>query len=992
MGRRKLLKQEEWEKVFGIPGDEESLIRHYTLTPEDRQEIETRRRSHNQLGYAVQLCLMRYPGRTLMPGEQLPSSVVGYISEQLSVDREDLDHYSRREPTRLEHTASLSAYLKMRTAKGADRRAALLAAIEAAAATDKGLPIVDAVVAAFRANNVLLPARDTIERIGLAGRSIARRLAETAVLSEFSAEQLEQFDSLLKVDPVIRQTRFNWLRSAPDAPGADNLVSVMERLAFVRSLATDPRLQSRIHSARWNQLVREGDVTPAWLAADFNAGRRRATIVAQMIKSGQKLTDDAMTMFIKLIGRLFSQAAAKQKQRHMDTRKETAKALRLFRDTLRALVVANDSGSDAIETLDREIGWNRLLQAQSVIEAMVKEAEPDILFLAAERYGNVRKYAVLFLNMFTFRSSRQHDPLLSAIRTLKTLNGDGKRILPDKVPMFHLVERVRKLVLTADKSDRRRLYEIATLAELRDRLRSGDIWVEGSRVFRPIDEHLMPRPAFDALKQQDKLGLGVQRDGVAYLTEMRQMLDFNLKRLAHRARNSKLEGVRLEEGKLIVTPLASDVPVEADELNEELTGMYPLVEVPDLLKEVNDWTSFAEHFTHVRTGEPPRSIPAMLAGTLADATNLGPKRMATASKGISTHQISWLRLFHARPESYRAAQACVTDAHARHPHALLWGDGTTASSDGQFFRASDRAAKRGDVNLHYGSEPGTKFYSHLSDQYGYFSILPISPTESEAAYVLDGLFDHETILNIEEHFTDTGGASDHVFALFALIGKRFAPRLRDLKGRKFHTFEKPETYPALKEHIGAVLNIDLILEYWDELLHLATSITTRSVAPSTILKKLAASPNPSQLAKALRELGRLERSLFMIEWYSSSALRRRCQAGLNKGEAAHKLKRAVFFHERGEIRDRSFDSQAFRASGLNLVVSAIVHWNTVYLERAVKQLRQQGRHIPDVVLKHVSPLAWEHINLTGIYSWNEPLTLVNGFRPLRSSSSLARAA
>ncbi|ESW63082.1 hypothetical protein X772_36600 [Mesorhizobium sp. LSJC280B00] len=62
----------------------------------------------------------------------------------------------------------------------------------------------------------------------------------------------------------------------------------------------------------------------------------------------------------------------------------------------------------------------------------------------------------------------------------------------------------------------------------------------------------------------------------------------------------------------------------------------------------------------------------------------------------------------------------------------------------------------------------------------------------------------------------------------------------------------------------------------------------------------------------------------MIEWYSSSALRRRCQAGLNKGEAAHNLKRAVFFHERGEIRDRSFESQAFRASGLNLVVGAIV--------------------------------------------------------------------
>lgn len=106
--------------------------------------------------------------------------------------------------------------------------------------------------------------------------------------------------------------------------------------------------------------------------------------------------------------------------------------------------------------------------------------------------------------------------------------------------------------------------------------------------------------------------------------------------------------------------------------------------------------------------------------------------------------------------------------------------------------------------------------------------------------------------------------------------------------------------------------------------------------PSTILKKLSASPKESHLARALRELGRIERSLFMIEWYSSPALRRRCQAGLNKGEAAHKLKRAVFFHERGEIRDRSFESQAFRASGLNLVVSAIVHWNTVY--------NRAGRH------------------------------------------------
>ncbi|MVA82780.1 Tn3 family transposase, partial [Agrobacterium vitis] len=445
-------------------------------------------------------------------------------------------------------------------------------------------------------------------------------------------------------------------------------------------------------------------------------------------------------------------------------------------------------------------------------------------------------------------------------------------------------------------------------------------------------------------------------------------------------------------GTLIITPTASEIPVAAEALNAEISDMYPLVEVADLLREVHEWTGFADLFTHVRTGDVPKNVSAMLAGVLADATNLGPKRMAGASKGISAHQIGWMRTFHARSETYRTAQACITDAHTQHPHSRLWGNGTTSSSDGQFFRTSDRAAKRDDINLHYDSEPGSKFYSHLSDQYGYFSILPISPTESEAAYVLDGLFDQDTVLDIHEHFTDTGGASDHIFGLFALIGKRFSPRLRNLKDRKFHTLEKSGAYPALSNHIGAQINTSLILDHWDDLLHLAASITTRSVAPSTILKKLSASPKQSHLAKALRELGRIERSLFMIEWYSSPALRRRCQAGLNKGEAAQKLKRAVFFHERGEIRDRSFNSQAFRASGLNLVVSAIVHWNTVYLNRAVTQLKRAGRDIPDTLLKHISPLSWEHINLTGIYTWDAEHQMPNGFRPLRLPAGLRRVA
>ena len=991
MARRTLLKVQDRRELFDIPTDEESLIRHYTLSPADRLEIELRRRKHNQLGFAVQLCLMRYPGRPLLPNETPPKAMLDYIAEQIDAAPFLFDLYARREETRRDHIGKLLRYLGARNATAEDRRAALVAAIETAATTDKGKPIAEAIIALFRESLVLLPAANRIERMGLAARAIARHRAERALLSDLDPEKLQALDNLLVVDPAIGQTRFHWLRSSPDAPAAGNLVGLTERIAFLRTLGIDPRLQALIPSGRWDQMVREGDATPAWLAADFNASRRRATIVAQIIKLGQKLTDDAVLMFIKLMGRLFSQANNRKKQRHMGARLETSKALRLFLDTIEALQAADDTDADPMKTLDRRVGWHRLLQVKPGLEAMVKNNDVSPLVTASEQHATVRKYAGVFLQTFTFHSRRRHDPLLAAIATLKLLYAEGRRVLPDRVPVGHMGKSEREQICEHGKPDRR-LYEIATLAHLRDRLNARDVWVEGSRSFRPIDEHLMPKLAFVALKENDKLGLGVQSDGAAWLAEMAQMMDFNLKRLAWRARYGKLEGVRIENGTLIVTPRVSDVPATADALNAEINGMYPLVEVPDLLREVHEWTGFADQFTHVRTGDAPQNIAAMLAGVLADGTNLGPKRMAGASKGISAHQIAWMRSFHARSETYRAAQASLTDAHTLHPHSQLWGDGTTASSDGQFFRASDRAAKRSDVNLHYGSEPGTKFYSGLSDQYGYFSIVPISPTESEAAYVLDGLFDQDTVLDVQEHFTDTGGASDQIFGLFALIGKRFAPRLRNLKDRKFHTFEKGDAYPALSNHIGAPINTTLILEHWDDLLHLAASITTRSVVPSTILKKLSVSPRENQLGRALRELGRIERSLFMIEWYSSPALRRRCQAGLNKGEAAHKLKRAVFFHERGEIRDRSFESQAFRASGLNLVVSAIVHWNTVYIERAVTHLRGMRREIPDHLLKHVSPLGWEHINLTGIYTWDSEQNLPEGFRSLRLPVGLRQAA
>ena len=145
---------------------------------------------------------------------------------------------------------------------------------------------------------------------------------------------------------------------------------------------------------------------------------------------------------------------------------------------------------------------------------------------------------------------------------------------------------------------------------------------------------------------------------------------------------------------------------------------------------------------------------------------------------------------------------------------------------------------------------------------------------SAPTYVLDGLLHHESDLRIEEHYTDTAGFTDHVFALMHLLGFRFAPRIRDLGDTKLYIPKGETAYDALKPMIGGTLNIKHIRDHWDEILRLATSIKQGTVTASLMLRKLGSYPRQNGLAVALRELGRIERTLCILDWLQSVELRR----------------------------------------------------------------------------------------------------------------------
>ena len=529
------------------------------------------------------------------------------------------------------------------------------------------------------------------------------------------------------------------------------------------------------------------------------------------------------------------------------------------------------------------------------------------------------------------------------------------------------------------------------LSELKNALRSGDIWVQGSRQFKDFDEYLVTSEIFATLKKTSELPLAVTTDCDLYLQDRLRRLEQQLTTVNRLAATNDLPDAVIASSGLKITALEAAVPEAAQTLIDQAALLLPHIKITEVLMEVDQWTDFTRHFTHLKTGDRVKDRTVLLTTILADAINLGLTKMAESCPGTTYAKLSWLQAWHIRDETYGAALAELVNAQFQHPFAQHWGDGTTSSSDGQRFRAGGKAESTGHINPKYGAGAGRLFYTHVSDQYVPFSAKVVNVGVRDATYVLDGLLYHETDLRIEEHYTDTAGFTDHVFALMHLLGFRFAPRLRDLGDTKLYipkneSLNKSESlnYDLLQPMIGGTLNLKPIRAHWDEILRLATSIRQGTVTASLMLRKLGSYPRQNSLALALRELRRIERTLFILDWLQSVELRRRVHNGLNKGEARNALARAVFFNRLGEIRDRGFEQQRYRASGLTLATAAIALWNTVYLERAANALRDHGPGIDEELLRYLSPLGWEHINLTGDYLWRSSVKDSTGkLRPLR---------
>jgi TnpA family transposase len=995
----RLLSLEQRDQLSRIPADlpERELARHYTFTEADLALIRQRRRPANRLGFALQLAVLRYPGRTLADLPEIPPRVLAYVAEQVDVPAEAFAAYGERRSTVFEHLDELRRVFGYRMCGWSELRALARVVLPLALESERPLPLVETALEWCRAERVLAPGLTTIERVVWSARRLADQRVARWLTQPLTNLHRDQLEALLQVDPELHgRTRLSWLREAPELASARSLRKVVERLTFLRGLGL-PEPDRRLHPNRLRQLARRGAQYPVQSLAQFSPPQRQVLFAAYLPDLRVELTDQALDMLDKLLGELLRKGERKQESHFQTNAKVLNRHLMVLTAASDALLIARREGRDPFAAVFEIVPEAMLTATVESSKLLVRPLDLNARDLISREYAHARGVLLAFVAILDIRAVQGAHPALAALAHVQRAGGHQRRVTlrhqtlggePVEAPLDHVTERWRRLVFEGRRRLNPTFYELAALEALKEGLRAGDLYVLGSRRYASFESYLLPPERWTELKTLGQTRLALSGPADAYLERQGQRIKELLTGLQRDL--GEVAGLAIDkEGELHLSPLDKGVPEAVEQLQRRLERRLPSIALAELLNDVDLWTGCFRHLTHLTSGEAlaGERKQQLLAAIMGLGLNHGLGKMARSTP-FSYHQLAWAADWYVLDETLAKAQAELDNFVLRHPFARHWGDGSRSSSDGMRVRVAVKAANAERNARFFGTDRGVSFYTHTADIRLPFAQKVISTNDREALHVIDALCSHETELQIQEHSTDTGGYTTHVFALCAALGFRFAPRIRDVLDQRLFTVGPPEQdFGPFTTLLKGRINIRLVKETWDEVLRVAASIHHGTVSAALLMRKLAAYPRQNQIARALNEIGQLEKTIFILEYLGDPALRRRVQRGLNRSEAVNSIARALFSGQRGELRDRLFQDQVHRASCLHLLIAAIGAWTTPYLAAAVEQLRAEGEEIPDEYLAHLSPLVWEQVNLLGQYTFDASTARpLERPRPLRHGS------
>ena len=714
MPTRELLTPTQRLPFLGIPPDldERAITRLSTFTAPDLARIRQHRRDWNRLGFAVQLACLRYPGIAWEPTMPLPMPVLTFIAAQVGAPPATLADYALRDPTRREHLAEIIQAYGYQTFSVTAYRELAAWLMPLALSTDRGLTLVEALVAEVRTRQLVRPALSTLERLAWETRKRAQQQIYTTLAGALTTTQREQMDALLQVSPPKKQTNLLWLREPPGPTKPAALLRVLLRIQFIRGFGLDVGIRHQVHAQQLRQLAREGEKYTPQFFVRFTELRRYATLSAFLLETLAQLTDTALEMHDRIIGQLFSHGRRAHLEQFAQKGKDINKTVRLYARVGKALIQAHDEGGDAYTALESVLPWTDYVVSVDDAATLARPADFDYLDLLDNSYEQLRKYVPDLLATMTFHAVSASQPVVDALTLIHTLG--ARKQVPKTAPTRFIKARWAPYVFT-EKGMNRHYYEMCALTELRNGLRSGDIWAEGSQQYREFDTYLLTPQEWHTLRDAEQAPLAVPTTCAAYLTERRERMAEQLAIVARLMEANQLPGVRMDKKKAHITPLDPDVPAGVDEVTRLAYAKVRRIKIADLLAEVDALTHFSRHFTHLHSQDVLDDRVALFADLLAEATNLGLAKMADATPGLTFRQLAWVADWYIRDECSTKALAEIVNQQHQLVFASHWGDGTTSSSDGQRFPVGGRKSTAAQVNAKYGTEPSIVFATHISD-------------------------------------------------------------------------------------------------------------------------------------------------------------------------------------------------------------------------------------------------------------------------------------
>jgi len=967
----------------------EFIANYFFLDDQDREWIENKRGQFSRLGYALQLTTVRFIGTFYSDLTIIPRKIIERIATQVNVDdiQNCLERYQQSEQ-KWRHTSEIRDRYGFKEFHEKGIRFKLGRWLYALFWTGSDRPglLFEQTVSWLISNKIILPGITTIERFIAEIRSRMDKRLWRSLIKNLSDDHAETLNNLLVVADSQRQSLLDILRKGPVRASSKTLVKALKRIEKARELSIE--LPKGIPAGRASVLSRFANTAKTTAIGRLSYERKMATLVAFAHHFEATAQDDALDILSIVLSELFSKAKRANHKRRLRTIKDLDLAAATLIDACKVVLDNNLVDQEVRAEIFNRVGYEGLLDAVAEANALIQPPD-DIFYRELEdKEQTVKNFLPALLRIIHFDGNHAGKPIIQALDWLK---GKSKK----EAPMKLVSKKWKRYVFDKDNKFNKTAYVFCVIDKLQSALKRRDIFVQPSWRYSDPRANLHGGKEWESMRPMICRSLNLTVEPHGYLQELVNELDETYKLVAENFDNNPFIRFDLIKGneELILTQLDKlDEPESLKLLRNEVKSRLPRVDLPEVLLEIATRTNFTASFIHInesnaRASDLDISICAVL---LAQACNTGLEPFVREDiPALKRDRLLWVDQNYIRDETITASNAILVAAQNQNKLAKKWGGGDIASADGMRFIVPVRSLHSAPNPKYFNRRRGVTWYNLLSNQRTGLNDVTVPGTLRDSLILLGVVLEQQTELQPTRIMTDTGAYSDIVFGLFRLLGYRFSPRLADLGDARFWRVDPLADYGKLNLLAKHRANIERISPHWDDVLRLVGSLKLGRVPATGIMRTLQVGDKPTRLAQAIAEVGRIDKTIHMLNYIHDESRRRSTLLQLNLTEGRHSLARSVFHGKRGELHQRYREGQEDQLGALGLVLNVLVHWNTIYIDAALDQLKNDNFPVHEEDEIRLSPFAKAHFNMLGRYSFSMPDEVkVGKLRPLRDPDNL----